>query len=141
MGVFSLKPTRKVENVQVVADLDKLIAEPIAFRWNGKVHTIKPLTTKQFFKVTQELAEVDLMARKVKEDRDSVTAERLMEMYANLFASVCDTIGKREVAEMQQAQIGALLNLVIECVTGKVHASDEKKKTVAESEAPQRSYS
>lgn len=123
MGLFGLKPARETAKAAVViADLDKLIAEPIAFRFDGKTHLINPISTKEFFRVTANLAKMDELKAK-----SEVSAEELIDAYTNLISSVCETIGRKEIENMTQAQVGALFQLVLDCVTGKAQAGTEKK--------------
>lgn len=124
MGLFG---TRKVaqshSDARVFADLDALIAEPVAFRFNGETHLIKPVSTKEFFKLTNALARLDELrnAKTVKKDE-------LVEAYSALISGACDTIGRKEVETMTQAQVGALFQLILDCITGKIYARDEEKK-------------
>lgn len=129
---FKLKPTRGVE---VISDLDALIEKPVAFKFQGRTHVIKPMTTETFFLVTQAITELEIGAR-----GKNFTKEELIEGYIKVFSSVCDTIGKKEVESMSIAQAAALLQVVTDCITGKVHSpghpinqnsEDEKKKTVS----------
>lgn len=124
MAIFPLRPTRQKvpENVQVVADLDKLISEPVAFRFQGKVHLIKPMDVKTFLKTCNELTRLDDLRSK-----KEIANKELIDAYANLFCAVCDTISIADVYEMTQAQVSALLQQILECVTGKGHLSGEKK--------------
>jgi hypothetical protein len=122
MNLF--RPAREAAKAVVVADLDKLVSEQTAFRWDGKVHVIKPLATETFFKVCNELSRMQDLAK-----REALTAKELVDAYSDLFASICDTIHRKDVESMSQAQVGALFQLVIDSVAGKSQV-DEKKKTL-----------
>lgn len=124
MGVLKkLMPTRQDHDVKIVADLDRMIAEPFAIRVLGRVHYIKPMTTEVFLKVAEGIARLDAFrgAKKINENE-------LLKAYAFLFEQCCDTIGIKEVKKMTESQIGGFYQQVIECVTGRAHANDEQKK-------------
>jgi hypothetical protein len=124
MSLFKLKPTREKfdeQQVSVVADIDAILTKPVAFRFNGKLHYIKPVSTREYLKVTEIFAKMDSMGANGAPDVSS-----LVDVYSELFSSLCETISKKDVMEMTQSQIGALLQLVIEHVTGRI----EKKKIV-----------
>lgn len=124
---MKLWPTREAHKTSdIVMDLDDLIASPVAFVFKGKTHYIKPLTTKEFFSATNELSKMLELGKK-----KTVSADELVTVYANLFASVCSTIGRREVEQMQQSQVSALFQLILDRVQGKKPKdSDEKKKLI-----------
>jgi hypothetical protein len=125
MGLFNTKPAREAATKNVVADLDKLIAEPVAFRFNGKAHLIKPITTAEFFKITSELAKMDALRKK-----DTIDNVELIDAYVGLLTAACDTLKREDIENMTQAQVGALFQLVLDCVTGRSFgASEEKKNT------------
>ena len=127
MSLFSLKS--KIESTaQVVSDLDALVAEPIAFRFKGRVHEIKPISTLELLKFTNAFA----ILQGLNEKSGTVSVEELVTAYAEVIGSVCPTITREHVQEMTQAQVGALFQLVMDSVTGKAHAapgvSGEEKK-------------
>lgn len=124
MSLFKLKPARESAKSSVlVADLDKLITERVAFKFGGQTHYINPITTAEFFKVTSEMAKLDSL--KVQKE---VSAKELIDSYTALIGSVCETITRDHISSMTQAQVGALFQLVLDCVTGKAYA---EKKTLA----------
>lgn len=122
---FGLKPGRsQIQDTDLISDLDALVEKPIAFRLFGKNHVIKPITTEDFFKVTNALNSLDEMKR-----TGTYTEGDLIDSYAELFCSVCDTITKEDIrTKMAQPQIVALLALIIDAITGKAHQDIEKKK-------------
>lgn len=118
MSLFSLRS--KVESsAQVVSDLDALVAEPIAFRFKGRVHEIKPISTIELLKFTNAFATLQALSAK----SGTVSVEELVSAYAEVISSVCPSITRADVEEMTQAQVGALFQLVMDSVTGKAHAS------------------
>lgn len=128
MSLFKFKPTRdEHQNQDVILDLDKLISEPQSFRWDGRVHLIKPITTETFFRVTDKIAKLDQL-----HDPSKMTEESFIQAYADVFSAVCDTITKKDVSQMTTPQRGALLQYILDCVRGRTQAdqSQEKKKTL-----------
>jgi len=109
----------------LISDLDALIQEPITFRLFGKLHRIKPITTAEFFKVTNALNRIGEL-----QGKDKIGNEELTDLYLGIFQAVCDTIGKPEILQMTHSQILALFDLVMKTITGRIHAEveDLKKK-------------
>lgn len=130
MALFNLKTGKPVEmpEAQVVSDLDAMIAHPIAFRLHGKIHHIKPISVKEFYAFTNAIASIGSL-----EKQEKVTTAQVIDLYTRIICSVCESITRKDVEMMTQAQCGALLSLIVEAVTGKAHVEpgqvDEKKKT------------
>lgn len=122
MNIFNLKPARQ-ENIPVVSDLDSMVAESVPFRFNGKVHNIKPISVLEFYQYTKALGKLVEL-----KDAERVTGEELVDCYYNLFKSVCDTITHQDIEKMSTSQASALFALTMDCVTGKAHAEQEQKK-------------
>ncbi len=109
---------------EVIADLDALIADPVSFKMHGKTHTIKPVTTKEFMQFTNAYALFWEM-----KDKETVTPDELIDRYFDLISPICDSVKREDIANLTQAQVGALFNLVIEVVTAKAHVDTAQKKT------------
>jgi len=131
VSLFSLKQKIQESSAQVVSDLDALVAEPIAFRFKGKVHEIKPISTLELLKFTNAFAGLQELSGK----SDTITVSELVEAYTQVISSVCPTITSDHVKDMTQAQVAALFQLVMDSVVGKAHAQpgvasteDAKKK-------------
>lgn len=122
MALVNFKPARQRSTIESVVDLDAILAEPKAFQWRGKTHVIRPIDTLTFLKVTNEMAKIQAL---IGQD-GKPSHKEVIEAYAGVFSSVCDTISKKDVLEMTQAQVGALFQLVVDCVTGRA-----QKKTQA----------
>ena len=64
--------------------------------------------------------------------RGDYTKDDLVAVYLGIFSSVCETIGKKEIESMTQAQAGALLQIILDCVVGRAQVENaaliEKKK-------------
>jgi len=120
-----LQPTRDLASVEVVADLDALVNEEVAFRLQGKTFYLKPLSAGEAFVVWQNLAKLDAMKSK-----NEVTFTEVLDFYAEMFSSVCPDIKRKHVEEMSQAQCAALLQLILDTVTGRVFADAKKKAQI-----------
>jgi hypothetical protein len=119
-----LWPTRsKYKDVEVVADFDAMSSEPVAFKLNGKIHTIKPITNTEFFTFANAYARLTAL---LKDKGDSVPAEQVFDGYYEVFRSVCETISMDDIKNANSAQLGGVYQLIIDCVTGKAYV-DEKK--------------
>ena len=111
-----VKPQRAVR--EVVSDLDALVAEPIAFRFAGEVHEIKPVSTLELLRFTNAFAQLqELNGRS-----DAITVAELVDAYTSVISSVCPSITRDHVEDMTQAQVAALFQLVMDSVVGKAHA-------------------
>ena len=104
-----------------MVDLDALVTKPIPFRFGGEIHFVKPLDTAAYFTIVNEVAHLDTL-------RGTNSGRDLVEGYIRLFAAACDTITPEMVWGMSQPQCIALLNLIMDAVTGRAHADIEKKK-------------
>lgn len=121
MGLMNLLPGRsQISDDLVVSDLDKLVSESVAFRFNGDKHLIKPLDTKTFLAVSEAFSRLDRLREK-----KQVTTKDLIEGYTELFKQACSTITQKHVESMTQAQVAALMQLIIDTVRGQ---SQVKKK-------------
>ena len=121
MSDVNLKPTRQAESLY--ADLDAIIAEPIYFKLHGKRHKIKPITTKEFLRVSNALSALwDMM------DKKEITPIEVIDRYTELIQSVCDTVTRQDVENMEQQQAVGLMQLVMDSMTGKAHSPDYNQK-------------
>lgn len=117
-------PTRSQASDGPVADLDAIVAEPVSFRFKGKIHTLKPFSLAEFLKFTN--AQNDLLASF--KDDVSLTPQALADRYHKVISSVCSSISVDDIMSMEQVQVAALYQLVIDMVTGQVDQGDGKKK-------------
>lgn len=119
----------------VLSDLDALISKPVAFVFQGRTHVIKTMSTAVFFKAVEAIAKLDRL-----KDKD-YSKDDLVNAYLEIFSTVCDTIGRKEIESMTQAQAMALFQLILDSVTGKAQVGEEieppdsfeKKKTESQS--------
>lgn len=71
------------------------------------------------------MARLDMMRK-----RNDLTKTELIDAYDEVFSKCCDTIGKKQILKMTDAQIGAFFQHVIDCITGRAHAEDTEKKNI-----------
>lgn len=123
------KPTRDAlhGDVEIVTDLDALVNEEVAFRLAGKTYKLRPLSAGEAFVVWQNLAKLESL-----KSQKEVSFEQVINFYAELFGSICPDIKRKHVEDMSQTQCAALLQLVLDTVTGRVFA-DSKKKALSQS--------
>jgi len=120
-----LRPARSAaKESELIADLDAMIAEPIAFRLHGKNHEILPISTKDFLKFSIEYEKIF-----GDKNKGGMTPEQVVERCYRMFKTLIPTISKNDIDNMNQAQVGALFSLVVDMVTGKAHVSDPKDYT------------
>lgn len=128
MSIFS-KAKAQIETGVVVRDFDKLIAEPVSFRLHGKVHTINPVTVQEFWAFTEAMFKI----QKVAED-EKVTVADLTHAYLLIFKSICPTMTLKDVENMTQVQLAALLQFVVDTIRGASQVdesdSDPQKKNL-----------
>lgn len=119
-----LMPARAAKIQVPVADLDAIVAEPTPFRFQGEIHFIKPISVAEFLKFTNANVEFHALMK----TKERVTEGDLLEGYARVIESVCDTIKVEHVRKMQQAQVAALYQLIIDVVTGQAETPESGKK-------------
>lgn len=107
-----------------IVDLDSISREPVSFRFDGVVHTIKPVSVEEFLHFTNSNSQFLTRIR----DEKKLTAEELIESYAQVIGSVCPSVTADHIARMEQAQVAALYQLVIDTVTGQVKTGEGEKK-------------
>ena len=114
------------EGTSVVADLDALIEDDVHFKLHGKVHVIKPISSQEFLVFTNNLAKLYEM-----QEKEKITARELIERYFALVNSICKTVTIEDIENMNQNQIGAMFQLILDSVGGKAQA---KAKDILEME-------
>lgn len=116
--------SNKSKATEPIADLDAIIAQSVAFKYKGKIHTLKPMTLEEFLKFTNAQSALLTLLK----DDQQLTPKALAESYLGVISSVCDTITLDDIMDMEQAQVAALYQLVIDLVTGQVDTGEGKKK-------------
>jgi len=122
VGLFSIKTKKQVDGPEavLVTDLDAMVANPIAFRLHGKIHHLRPVTTKEFFAYSNAILALDRM-----KDDSKMTDDEILDSYLKLIQAVCSTVTFDDVRSLTHAQASALIKLVIDHVTGRVIETPE----------------
>ncbi len=122
--IRKLWPARTKHTEGPVADLDAIVAEPVPFRFKGKIHKLKPFSLTEFLKFVSAKGNLE----KAMSGNAVITPQDLAKAYHAVISAVCDTITVADILSMEQVQVAALYQLVIDMVTGQVDAGDGKKK-------------
>lgn len=108
-----------------IVDLDAIIAEPVPFRFRGKIHVLEPIDLESFLKFTSAQAE---LMRTLNDKENPLGADEFAQKMHRLYSSVCKTLTLQDVQKMEQSQVAALYQLVLDLTTGQVDKGDGKKK-------------
>jgi hypothetical protein len=120
-----LWPARTQNTDGPITDLDAIVAEPVYFRFKAKNHKLEPVSLEDFLKFTNAH---DSLMRAIKDPETRLTPHELAEKMHNIFHSVCKTITLQDVLSMEQVQVAAIYQLIIDMVTGQVDMGEGKKK-------------
>jgi hypothetical protein len=108
-----------------IVDLDAIVAEPHYFRFKGKIYKVNPVELEAFLKFTN--AQATLM--RSLNDKDALLSwKELAQRYADVISPLCPDISVEMIMDMQQAQVAALYQLIIDVVTGDIDDGEGKKK-------------
>lgn len=108
----------------VVTNLDAIKNRTIAFRYNGKVHKIKPLSVEKYVEAAAAMAAIAELI----ENKKKVKSEaQLLDAYHAIFSVMCPTVSRSDLNEMSVQQIGALYNTVLEQIMGRENFEAQKK--------------
>lgn len=110
-----------------VTDLDAIVCEPIRFRYEGKIHLLKVVGLDTFLAFSN--AQHQLM-KAVADDEIKLSAADLGKKYLSVIQPLCPTLKLEDIMSMEQVQIAALYQLVIDMISGQVDLGPgtEKKK-------------
>lgn len=122
--IRKLWPTRSKHIEGPVQDLDAIVSDPVPFRFQGTIHYLKPFTVAEYLKFVNAQFNLENSLR----NGEGLTAETLTVQYHAVISSVCDTITIDHIKSMEQVQVAALYQLVIDMITGMVDMGDGKKK-------------
>lgn len=115
----------------IVRDFDKLVCEPVSFKLHGKAHTLNPITVQEFWRFSESMIQIQALA-----NQKEVTIEQLAKGYLAVFQSVCPSITLQDVEKMSQAQVGALLQFIVDTIKGASQTDTYQKKTPEEALNP-----
>lgn len=111
--------------VEVVTDLDAIVGRTIGIVVLGRKHVVKPLDMRQFIQASNAFAALNQMSDQSKGVK---TEDELLDAYTEVFSSMCPTIKRKHVEQMNHQQVGALLNTLMAQYAGKVLGDDQKKR-------------
>lgn len=126
MKLWPARSNKVTEAQGPITDLDAIVSTPVTFRYKGRIHTLKPMTVEEFLRFTSAQS---VLLDTIKDDA-KITPQELANRYHAVIASVCDSITVDDIMGMEQVQVAALYQLVIDLVTGQVDTNDSKKKRV-----------
>lgn len=113
------------KSVDVIADLDAILVEPVAFKLHGIDHVIQPITVEQAFRLSNALVHFnDLM------QKHGLTAEDIIVGYFDLVQIVAPSVTREDIEKADQRQLASLFSFIVRSFTGELFA--EKKKTLTE---------
>lgn len=126
---------RPFDELVVVTNLDAIKSRTIGFRFNGKIHKIKPLPVDKYIEATFAMAGIaDIVANKKKLKSES----QLLDAYEGIFSILCPSVTRADLNNMSVQQIGALYNTVLEQIMGRDQFEAQKKSQSLAAEAKPR---
>jgi hypothetical protein len=108
----------------VVTNLDAIKSRTIAFRFNGKVHLIEPLSVDKYVEATAAMAAIGELITSKKRIKSEA---QIMDAYDAIFSIMCPSVRRADLNDMSVQQIGALYNTVLEHVMGREQFEAQKK--------------
>lgn len=131
--LFNFKPARQIGDVNgYVSDLDAIIEKPVYFKFHGKIFEIKPIETKTFFRFTNMVGAALELQKK-----PNLKQDELIDFYHAMINSVCENISRKDIEDMSAAQLTAIIDLIMNTVTGKIWGDEKKKMLVPLTQGPQ----
>jgi hypothetical protein len=121
-----LPNTPQEDAAVLVADLDKILTDTVAFRLHGVTRYIKPVSAETFFRYAESIARLGQLRRENLADQTKF-AKALYEITRH----VVDPITYEDIERCSLAQQAGLYSTVLDCVSGRQSAApngNEKKK-------------
>lgn len=107
-------------------DLDALVEESVSFKFKGNVYTLKPMSIETFMKFSNAWWNLQETIK-----QETISSEESMNISVDLIRSVCDDLPEELIrTQMSVVQVAALIQMVIEKVTGRDSSDEELKKKV-----------
>lgn len=113
------------ESRTVVADLDAMLVEPVAFTLHGKEHVIAPITTEQSFRIANNLVKYQDLMKK-----EGLTSDEVIDGYWEIVQVVAPSLTRKDIETATERQLGSLFSLIVRSYTGELFT--EKKKIAPE---------
>lgn len=115
---------RFADDFVVVTNLDAIKTRTVGFRFNGKVHKIRPLSIEKYAEATAAMAAIGELVMSKKRIKSEA---QLMDAYEAIFSVICPTVKRADLEDMSVQQIGALYNTVLEHIMGRDQFEAQKK--------------
>lgn len=115
---------RFTDEFVVVTNLDAIKGRTIGFRFNGKIHKIKPLPVEKYIEATAAMAAIGELIANKKRVR---TEAELLDAYDAIFSVMCPSVSRADLEDMSVQQIGALYNTILQHVMGAEQFEAQKK--------------
>lgn len=122
-GRFRPRRQEADQSVRVVVDLDRMLGELPGFKYRGKVYQIRAMDTAVWLRLCEELAALNLLMRK-----EGFNRKEIRDRYYRLLVKAVDGISFEDVDQMTDAQLGAVVQLIVDCITGRAYAQEGDKK-------------
>lgn len=106
---------------EVVADLDAMLVESVAFKFHGREHVIEPITLNQFMQFTN-----DLVSFKALDGTTALSPDQVIDGYWNLVKGVAPSVTREDIEKATQTQLGSLFSLIVRTITGETFATEKK---------------
>ena len=121
MGFFDFFK-KKGPEIKGLQDLDAMLNESIAIKFQGKTHIIKSPTNEAFYRFSKSM----LRLQNLKEE--SISSEEFIQIYSDIIIPIVPTMTKKDIGKLNVVQANTLFNLIVELVLGKkINSSDQKK--------------
>lgn len=122
----------QTEDLDSLSDLDSILVETHTVKFDGKIYEIPPVTTQRFLEITKGLALLD-----VAKTNEAMTSEDVVKIYYQIFSAATNgAMSLETVRKMTISQAGAMLNLVIGFMSGKIPG--KKKSPMRRPSLPER---
>lgn len=123
-GKWRSRGFRFTEEFVVVTNLDAIKTRTIGFRFNGKIHKIKPLSIEKYAEATAAMAAIGELIMSKKRIKSEA---QLLDAYQAIFSVICPSVTRDDLENMSVQQIGALYNTVLEHIMGRDQFEAQKK--------------
>lgn len=117
----------KNKEVEMIADLDAILVEPVSIKLHGQTHILNPLSVEQVLVFSNKYTVFNDVLTKEKPD-----ADKIINGYFDLIHSVIPTITKEDIEKADQKQLGSLFGLIVRTFTGEIFT---EKKTLKQMES------
>lgn len=115
----------------LIADLDEIVQGKSRIKLHGKFHQVNPILVEEFFALSGAFAKIRAI-----EEAEKPSLEDLIDGYYSIIFPTIPTIAKDDLRECSHSQLAALLQTVLNHITGGL--TPEKKKEILTMALPER---